>query len=207
MGKAGDQQLPIAQPQPQPQPPRGSSRTFLCHRCAAGASRLVNFKCALVLMLSLAAFLSAAFWFIPSRYRHPGFDAKASVKLSGELDFYMFWFGGLGSNWSGIRFFLCCEVDWISCACLLETLIDLVFRLYILFVIVLVLGLKTELWCQFCMKLWRVIVIWKYAGNDYCLFLLEYAHSSYWNELTIAQWSSWLLIELENIAWNHSFIV
>ncbi|XP_042006890.1 zinc finger protein jing homolog [Salvia splendens] len=90
MGKAGDQQLPIVQPQPQPQPqqPRGSSRTFLCHRCAAGASRLVNFKCALVLMLSLAAFLSAAFWFIPSRYRHPGFDAKASVKLSATVQSY-----------------------------------------------------------------------------------------------------------------------
>ncbi|XP_042010146.1 synaptojanin-1-like [Salvia splendens] len=88
MGKAGDQQLPIVQQPPQSQPPRGSSRTFLCHRCAAGASRLVNFRCALVLMLSLAAFLFAAFWFIPSRYRHPGFDAKASVKHSATVQSY-----------------------------------------------------------------------------------------------------------------------
>ncbi|KAL1534279.1 synaptojanin-1-like [Salvia divinorum] len=88
MGKAGDQQPPVVQqPQPQPQP-RGSSRTFLCHRCAAGASRLVTFRCAIVWMISLSAFLSAAFWFIPSRYRHPGFDAKASVKLNATVQSY-----------------------------------------------------------------------------------------------------------------------
>ncbi|KAG6425092.1 hypothetical protein SASPL_115516 [Salvia splendens] len=81
MGKAVNQQLPIVQQQQ----PRHSSRTFLCQRCAVGVSRFFSFKCALVLMLSLAAFFSALFWVLPFRYQHPGFDAKTSIKLSGEL--------------------------------------------------------------------------------------------------------------------------
>lgn len=82
MGKAVNQQLPVVQQQQQL---RHSSRTFLCQRCAVGLSRFFSFKCALVLMLSLAAFFSALFWVLPFRFKHPGFDAKASIKLSGEL--------------------------------------------------------------------------------------------------------------------------
>ncbi|KAL1564688.1 endochitinase A1-like isoform X1 [Salvia divinorum] len=83
MGKAVNQQLPVVQQQP-----RHSSRTFLCQRCAVGVSRFFSFKCALVLMLSLAAFFSALFWVLPFRYEHPGFDAKTSVKLSATVQSY-----------------------------------------------------------------------------------------------------------------------
>ncbi|XP_042058557.1 endochitinase A1-like isoform X2 [Salvia splendens] len=84
MGKAVNQQLPIVQQQQ----PRHSSRTFLCQRCAVGVSRFFSFKCALVLMLSLAAFFSALFWVLPFRYQHPGFDAKTSIKLSATVQSY-----------------------------------------------------------------------------------------------------------------------
>ncbi|KAH6787655.1 hypothetical protein C2S52_007207 [Perilla frutescens var. hirtella] len=86
MGKADkQQQLPVVQQQP-----RGSSasRTFLCQRCAVGVSRVFSFKCAVVLMLSVAAFLSAFFWVLPLRYKHLGFDAKESIKLSATVQSY-----------------------------------------------------------------------------------------------------------------------
>ncbi|XP_047950264.1 uncharacterized protein LOC125195986 isoform X2 [Salvia hispanica] len=86
MGKAVNQQLPIVQQQQQQ--PRHSSRTFLCQRCAVGVSRFFSFKCALVLMLSLAAFFSALFGVLPFRYKHPGFDAKTSIKLSATVQSY-----------------------------------------------------------------------------------------------------------------------
>ncbi|XP_057806136.1 formin-like protein 7 isoform X2 [Salvia miltiorrhiza] len=82
MGKADNHQLPVVQQ------PRGSSRTFLCQRCAVGASRLFSFKCAVVLMLSVAAFFSAFFWLLPLRYKQPGFDAKSSIKLSATVQSY-----------------------------------------------------------------------------------------------------------------------
>lgn len=83
MGKADNQRLPIVQQSDG----SGASRTFLCRRCAMGLYRLCSVKCAVVLIFSVAAFLSAVFWVFPLRYREAGFDAKDSIKLSGKLLF------------------------------------------------------------------------------------------------------------------------
>ncbi|KAL8061113.1 hypothetical protein ABFX02_02G067400 [Erythranthe guttata] len=86
MGKADNQRLPIVQ-----QPNGGgstASRTFLCRRCAVGLRGLCTLKCAVVLMLSVAAFFSAVFWLLPIRYREVGFDARESIKLSATVQSY-----------------------------------------------------------------------------------------------------------------------
>ncbi|KAI3448319.1 hypothetical protein Pfo_004984 [Paulownia fortunei] len=80
MGKVDNQQLPVVQQQ--------SSGTFLCRRCSVGVHKLINFKCAVVLMLSIAAFLSALFWVLPFRYRQAGFDAKDTIRLSATVQAY-----------------------------------------------------------------------------------------------------------------------
>lgn len=80
MGKVDDQQLPVVQ---QHQP----SGTFLRRRCTV--CRLINFKCAVVLTLSVAAFISAFFFVLPFRHRQAGFDAKDSIKLSATVQAYI----------------------------------------------------------------------------------------------------------------------
>ncbi|KAI3445651.1 hypothetical protein Pfo_002316 [Paulownia fortunei] len=84
MGKADNQRLPVVQQS------HGSSasRTFLCRRCAMGFYRLSSVKCAVVLIFSVTAFLSAVFWGLPIRYRQAGFDAKDSIKLSATVQSY-----------------------------------------------------------------------------------------------------------------------
>ncbi|KAL6515172.1 hypothetical protein OROHE_018804 [Orobanche hederae] len=82
MGKTDNQRLPVVQQSHG----SGASRTFfLYQRCAMGFYRLSSVKCAAVLILSLAAFLSAFFWVLPIRYRQAGFDAKDSMKLSATV--------------------------------------------------------------------------------------------------------------------------
>ncbi|KAK6156953.1 hypothetical protein DH2020_011201 [Rehmannia glutinosa] len=84
MGKADNHRLPVVQQSHG----TSASRTFLYQRCAMGFYRLLSFKCAVVLILSVAAFLSAFFWALPIRYRQAGFDAKDSVKLSATVQSY-----------------------------------------------------------------------------------------------------------------------
>ncbi|GFQ04687.1 hypothetical protein PHJA_002612700 [Phtheirospermum japonicum] len=87
MGKADNQRLPVVQQQQSHA--NGASRTFfLYRRCATGFYRLSSVKCAAVLILSVAAFLSALFWLLPIRYRQAGFDAKDSIKLSATVQSY-----------------------------------------------------------------------------------------------------------------------
>ncbi|PIN20059.1 hypothetical protein CDL12_07257 [Handroanthus impetiginosus] len=85
MGKADNQRLPVVQQQ---SPARSASGTFLCRRCAMGLYRFSSVKCAVVLILTVAAFLSAFFWILPIRYRQAGFDAKDSIKLSANVQSY-----------------------------------------------------------------------------------------------------------------------
>ncbi|XP_011092360.1 uncharacterized protein LOC105172565 isoform X2 [Sesamum indicum] len=80
MGKVGNRRLPVVQQQ--------ASRTFLCRRCSVAVYSLISFKCAVVLTLSIAAFLSALFWVLPVRYRQAGFDAKDSIKLRATVQAY-----------------------------------------------------------------------------------------------------------------------
>ncbi|KAL0293750.1 UNVERIFIED_CONTAM: hypothetical protein Scaly_2577100 [Sesamum calycinum] len=80
MGKVGNRRLPVVQQQ--------ASRTFLCRRCSVAVYSLISFKCAVVLTLSIAAFLSALFWVLPVRYRQAGFDAKESIKLRATVQAY-----------------------------------------------------------------------------------------------------------------------
>ncbi|KAK6156923.1 hypothetical protein DH2020_011171 [Rehmannia glutinosa] len=84
MGKADNHRLPVVQQSHG----TSASRTFLYQRCAMGFYRLLSFKCAVVLILSVAAFLSAFFWALPIRYRQSGFDAKDSIKLSATVQSY-----------------------------------------------------------------------------------------------------------------------
>ncbi|KAL8168348.1 hypothetical protein V2J09_009847 [Rumex salicifolius] len=66
-----------------------SSRSF-CGRCRpmGGIAQYFSFKCLLVLILSLAVFISAIFWIIPSRSLHSGYDASQTVKLSASIQAY-----------------------------------------------------------------------------------------------------------------------
>ncbi|XP_057803844.1 uncharacterized protein LOC131019170 [Salvia miltiorrhiza] len=75
MGKVDDRQLPVAQHQQSPPPLR--------RRC-----RLINFKCAVVFTLTVAAFVSALFCALPSRHRQAGFDATESIKLTATVQAY-----------------------------------------------------------------------------------------------------------------------
>ncbi|KAG8368766.1 hypothetical protein BUALT_Bualt15G0080700 [Buddleja alternifolia] len=79
MGKADNQRLPVVQQQQQPHGSR-ASRTFLCRRCSMGVFSL---KCAVVLIFSIAAFLSALYLVLPVRYKQAAFDVKDSIKISG----------------------------------------------------------------------------------------------------------------------------
>lgn len=81
MGKV-DQQLPLHQQQI-----NGDSYLgILCEGCSMGFSRMCkvfNFKCLVVLILSVSVFLSAIFWVFPNHSRKSGFDAKDLIKHSG----------------------------------------------------------------------------------------------------------------------------
>ncbi|KAK4424381.1 hypothetical protein Salat_1631500 [Sesamum alatum] len=81
MGKVDNRRLPVVRQQQ-------ASRTFLCRRCSVAVYSLVSFKCAVVLTLSIAAFLSALFWALPVRYTQAGFDAKDSIKLRATVQAY-----------------------------------------------------------------------------------------------------------------------
>ncbi|KAL3814474.1 hypothetical protein ACJIZ3_015742 [Penstemon smallii] len=83
MGKGDNQRLPIVQQSNGSG--GGDSRYFLCQRCSMSICTLFNFKCAVVLIFSVAVFLSAVFWILPLHYRHVGFDAKDSIKLSASV--------------------------------------------------------------------------------------------------------------------------
>lgn len=83
MGKA-QKRLPAVQ-QGQADGRAASTMTFLCRRCRM---TLFTPKCAVVLLLGVAAFLSAVFAILPIRYRHAGFDAKDSFKLAATVQAY-----------------------------------------------------------------------------------------------------------------------
>ncbi|XP_073141414.1 uncharacterized protein [Henckelia pumila] len=79
MGKSVHRRLPVAQ-----QHTHGSASptTSLCRRCSMN---FFDFNCLVVLVLSVAAFLSAIFWVLPNRYGEAGFDADESMKLSATV--------------------------------------------------------------------------------------------------------------------------
>lgn len=79
MGKSDNQRWPGVQ-----QDTHGSaSPTSICRRCSIN---FFDFNCVVVLVLSVAAFLSAIFWVLPNRCGESGFDADESIKLSGISD-------------------------------------------------------------------------------------------------------------------------
>ncbi|XP_009795502.1 uncharacterized protein [Nicotiana sylvestris] len=78
MGKLQGQRLPLQQN-------IDGSRTFFCRM---GLSRIFSFKCIVVLVLSIALFLSALFWIIPHRSKPSGFDAKEAIKLASTTQAY-----------------------------------------------------------------------------------------------------------------------
>ncbi|KAL3843703.1 hypothetical protein ACJIZ3_001106 [Penstemon smallii] len=87
MGKGDVKRLPIVQ-QSHGSTGISSSRTFFCQRFSNGVCTLFNLKCAVVLIFSVACFLSAIFWLLPLQYRQAGFDAKDSIKLSASVQAY-----------------------------------------------------------------------------------------------------------------------
>ncbi|XP_075511154.1 uncharacterized protein LOC142547008 [Primulina tabacum] len=84
MGKAHNKRLPVVQHQ-QSDGTAVSTATLLCRRCWL---TLFTLKCAVVLLLGVAAFLSAVLSILPIRYRHAGFDAKDSIKLAATVQAY-----------------------------------------------------------------------------------------------------------------------
>ncbi|XP_059648156.1 uncharacterized protein LOC132294351 [Cornus florida] len=65
--------------------------TICCESCSVGLSRIgrqFNVKCAVVLIFSVCAFLSAIFWVLPRHSRQSGFDAIEAVKLSATVQAY-----------------------------------------------------------------------------------------------------------------------
>ncbi|XP_009630606.1 uncharacterized protein [Nicotiana tomentosiformis] len=83
MGKLQGQRLPLQQQQN-----IDGSRNFFCRRCWMGVSRIFSFKCLVVLVLSIALFLSALFWILPHRSKPSGFDAKQAIKLAATTQAY-----------------------------------------------------------------------------------------------------------------------
>ncbi|CAA2972831.1 Hypothetical predicted protein [Olea europaea subsp. europaea] len=91
MGKVDNQRLPVVQQQRRQQSQNPISRTFFGRRCSVVLSRIFqefSFKCFLVLIVSVAIFLSAVFWVLPLRNGKIGFDAKNSIKLSATVQAY-----------------------------------------------------------------------------------------------------------------------
>ncbi|KAK3006845.1 hypothetical protein RJ639_016578 [Escallonia herrerae] len=87
MGKG--QQLPLHQPQ---QIRTGGSNSGLfcpgCSACLSRIGRQFSFKCVVVLIFSLAVFLSAVFLVFPFHFTQFGFDAKEEIKLRATVQVY-----------------------------------------------------------------------------------------------------------------------
>lgn len=86
MGKFEEQQR-FQQQQIHESRTRGNS-TLICQRCSHGLGRIAkefNFKCFVVLILSVSVFLSSIFWILPFHSIKSGFDAKDALKLSAEV--------------------------------------------------------------------------------------------------------------------------
>ncbi|CAN4108078.1 unnamed protein product [Withania somnifera] len=81
MGKLQGQTLPV-----QLNIDRVGSTTFY-HRCYS-SSRIFSFKCLVVLLLSMAVFLSAFFWIFPNPSKLYGFEAKDSIKHAATTQAY-----------------------------------------------------------------------------------------------------------------------
>ncbi|KAI5661526.1 hypothetical protein M9H77_20849 [Catharanthus roseus] len=92
MGKLSQQQLPVLQPQRRGGSVEGvGSRIFCCRRCSIGLSRIAkefNFKCLLVLLLTLALSVYALFSVLPLHSNQSVFDAKESIKLRATAQAY-----------------------------------------------------------------------------------------------------------------------
>ncbi|XP_059313624.1 uncharacterized protein LOC132064603 [Lycium ferocissimum] len=86
MGKLQGQTLPLHQQNNNDDGGVGSSRTFC--PCSIGLSRIFNFKCIVVLVLSVVVFLSAVFWILPHRSHPSGFDAKEAIKRAATTQAY-----------------------------------------------------------------------------------------------------------------------
>ncbi|XP_073151720.1 uncharacterized protein [Henckelia pumila] len=84
MGKAHNKRLPVVQ-QGQSDGTAASTTTSHRRRCRM---KLFTPKCTVVLLLGVAAFLSAVFSILPIRFRHAGFDAKDSIKLAATVQAY-----------------------------------------------------------------------------------------------------------------------
>ncbi|XP_073274692.1 uncharacterized protein [Primulina huaijiensis] len=81
MGKSDNELLPVVQQHTH----GGASPTSICWRCLMN---VFDFNCVVVLVLSVAAFLSAIFWVLPNRCGESGFDADESIKLSATVQAY-----------------------------------------------------------------------------------------------------------------------
>ncbi|KAK9286945.1 hypothetical protein L1049_015353 [Liquidambar formosana] len=69
----------------------GSTSTLFCQRCSMGLARIAkefNFKCVVILILSVSVFLSAIFWILPRPAIKSGFDAKDAIKLGAKVHVY-----------------------------------------------------------------------------------------------------------------------
>lgn len=87
MGKFADEQHVHQQQQIEENRVWSSSR-FFCQRCSTGLYRIAeefNFKCLLVLILSLSLFVFVLFSVFPFHAITSGFDAKESIKLSATV--------------------------------------------------------------------------------------------------------------------------
>ncbi|KAL3538561.1 hypothetical protein ACH5RR_001927 [Cinchona calisaya] len=96
MGKLLQKQLPVVRQQQQQQQRRTDgivdSRIFCCRRCSTSLSRIVrefNCKCVIVLLLSVAVFISALFSVVHLHSMEIGYDAKEKIKLSATVQAYL----------------------------------------------------------------------------------------------------------------------
>ncbi|GAB4847826.1 hypothetical protein Ancab_026887 [Ancistrocladus abbreviatus] len=87
MGKIDEENRLESQPRGEDE--ASSSSRISCYRCCPmSLAPHFNFKCLIVLVFSLAVFLSTVFWLIPIHSRISGFDASGTVKLQATVKAY-----------------------------------------------------------------------------------------------------------------------
>lgn len=85
MGKITQQQLPLYQQQINGVG-SSSNDSGICSSMGC-VCKVVNFRCFVVVILSVSVFLSAIRWGLPHHSNKSGFDAKEAIKNGGMFDF------------------------------------------------------------------------------------------------------------------------